>query len=288
MNFRTDLAVELREDAGKARLDGVECKNFKRGNAEITRISVTNSQGEKSLGKPKGEYITVQTKSFAHSSHISDELVDTVSQELGRLIPKEGTVLAAGLGNTNITPDALGPEFIKGIFVTRHLKRELCDSLGLGTLRPVAAVAPGVLGQTGVETGELLLGAVNVIKPCAVIVVDALAARRLERLGCTVQISDSGIIPGSGVGNSRTEISRKTLGVPVISIGVPTVVDAKTLARDVSGYAAESENNGKNDMMVTPKEIDILIERCSSLISLAVNRALQPSLSIETLTALTR
>lgn len=285
MNFRTDLAVELREDAGKARLDGVECKKFRRGNAEITRISVTSTQGERNLGKPIGEYITVQTGSLAHSSHISDELVDTISEELGRLLPREGTVLAAGLGNTGITPDALGPEFIKGIFVTRHLKRELCDSLGLGTLRPVAAVAPGVLGQTGVETGELLLGAVNVIKPCAVIAVDALAARRLERLGCTVQISDSGIIPGSGVGNSRAEISQRTLGVPVISIGVPTVVDAKTLARDVSGYAVEE---CKNDMLVTPKEIDILIERCSSLIALAVNRALQPSLSIEAITALTR
>lgn len=127
------------------------------------------------------------------------------------------------------------PKFIGGVFVTRHLKRELCEQLGLGRLRPVAAIAPGVLGQTGVETGELLLGAVNVIKPCAVIVVDALAARKLGRLGSTVQISDSGIIPGSGVGNSRAEISRKTLGVPVISVGVPTVVDAHTLARDVSG-----------------------------------------------------
>lgn len=287
MNFRTDLAVELREDAGNTQLDGVECENFRRANAEITRISVKNSRGEKSLGKPKGEYITVQTKSFAQSSQINDELIDTVCDELKRILPNEGTVLTAGLGNTNITPDALGPEFIKGVFVTRHLKRELCDSLGLGTLRPVAAIAPGVLGQTGVETGELLLGAVNVIKPCAVIVVDALAARRLERLGCTVQISDCGIIPGSGVGNSRTEISRKTLGVPVISIGVPTVVDAKTLARDVSGHTDSMIKNDKGDMMVTPKEIDILIERCSTLISLAVNRALQPNLSIETLTALT-
>ena len=208
----------------------------------------------------------MQSQSFARSSRISDELIDAVAQELSRLLPSEGTVLAAGLGNTNITPDALGPKFIGGVFVTRHLKRELCEQLGLGRLRPVAAIAPGVLGQTGVETGELLLGAVNVIKPCAVIVVDALAARKLGRLGSTVQISDSGIIPGSGVGNSRAEISRKTLGVPVISVGVPTVVDAHTLARDVSG---NNTNEPAEDakMMVTPKEIDLLIERCSGPVS---------------------
>lgn len=159
-------------------------------------------------------------------------------------------------------------------------------TVGTGSLRPVAAIAPGVLGQTGVETGELLLGAVNVIKPCAVIVVDALAARKLGRLGSTVQISDSGIIPGSGVGNSRAEISRRTLGVPVISVGVPTVVDAQTLARDVSGRHTEKAA-ADTKMMVTPKEIDLLIERCSGLLSLAVNRALQPELSIKDLVELT-
>lgn len=209
MNFRTDLALEVRENLEGSRIDGVECTSFESAGAEITRLRVTDRRGEEILGKPRGEYITVQSQSFARSSRISDELIDAVAQELSRLLPSEGTVLAAGLGNTNITPDALGPKFIGGVFVTRHLKRELCEQLGLGRLRPVAAIAPGVLGQTGVETGELLLGAVNVIKPCAVIVVDALAARKLGRLGSTVQISDSGIIPGSGVGNSRAEISRK-------------------------------------------------------------------------------
>lgn len=239
MNFRTDLALEVRENLEGDKIDGVECTEFKSAGAEITRLKITDSRGEAALGKPCGEYITVQSQSFARSSRISDELTDAVARELSRLLPKDGTVLAAGLGNTNITPDALGPKFIRGVFVTRHLKRELCEQLGLGSLRPVAAIAPGVLGQTGVETGELLLGAVNVIKPCAVIVVDALAARKLGRLGSTVQISDSGIIPGSGVGNSRAEISRRTLGVPVISVGVPTVVDAQTLARDVSGRHTE-------------------------------------------------
>lgn len=239
MNFRTDLALEVRENLEGGKIDGVECTEFKSAGAEITRLKITDSRGEAALGKPCGEYITVQSQSFARSSRISDELTDAVARELSRLLPKDGTVLAAGLGNTNITPDALGPKFIRGVFVTRHLKRELCEQLGLGSLRPVAAIAPGVLGQTGVETGELLLGAVNVIKPCAVIVVDALAARKLGRLGSTVQISDSGIIPGSGVGNSRAEISRRTLGVPVISVGVPTVVDAQTLARDVSGRRTE-------------------------------------------------
>lgn len=287
MNFRTDLALEVRESIGNGDLNGVEHETFERANATITRIRVTDCRGENALGKPKGEYITVQAQSFARSSRVSDELVDTVAEELSRLLPREGAVLTAGLGNTNITPDALGPEFIRGVFVTRHLKKELCDKLGLGRLRPVAAIAPGVLGQTGVETGELLLGAVKVISPCAVIVVDALAARKLERLGSTVQISDSGIVPGSGVGNSRAEISARTLGVPVISIGVPTVVDAATLARDVSGSPVEEMQKSDGEMMVTPKEIDMLIERCSALISLAVNRALQPGLSIKDLIELT-
>ena len=287
MNFRTDLALEVRESIKSEELDGVEHETFERANATITRIRVTDRRGENALGKPKGEYITVQAQSFARSSRVSDELVDTVAEELSRLLPREGAVLTAGIGNTNITPDALGPEFIRGVFVTRHLKKELCDKLGLGRLRPVAAIAPGVLGQTGVETGELLLGAVKVISPCAVIVVDALAARKLERLGSTVQISDSGIVPGSGVGNSRAEISARTLGVPVISIGVPTVVDAATLARDVSGSPVEEMQKSDGEMMVTPKEIDMLIERCSALISLAVNRALQPGLSIKDLIELT-
>lgn len=287
MNFRTDLALEVRESIKSEELDGVEHETFERADATITRIRVTDRRGENALGKPKGEYITVQAQSFARSSRVSDELVDTVAEELSRLLPREGAVLTAGLGNTNITPDALGPEFIRGVFVTRHLKKELCDKLGLGRLRPVAAIAPGVLGQTGVETGELLLGAVKVISPCAVIVVDALAARKLERLGSTVQISDSGIVPGSGVGNSRAEISARTLGVPVISIGVPTVVDAATLARDVSGSPVEEMQKSDGEMMVTPKEIDMLIERCSALISLAVNRALQPGLSIKDLIELT-
>ena len=159
MNFRTDLALEVRENLEGSRIDGVECTSFESAGAEITRLRVTDRRGEEILGKPRGEYITVQSQSFARSSRISDELIDAVAQELSRLLPSEGTVLAAGLGNTNITPDALGPKFIGGVFVTRHLKRELCEQLGLGRLRPVAAIAPGVLGQTGVETGELLLGA---------------------------------------------------------------------------------------------------------------------------------
>ena len=143
MNFRTDLALEVRENLEGSRIDGVECTSFESAGAEITRLRVTDRRGEEILGKPRGEYITVQSQSFARSSRISDELIDAVAQELSRLLPSEGTVLAAGLGNTNITPDALGPKFIGGVFVTRHLKRELCEQLGLGRLRPVAAIAPG-------------------------------------------------------------------------------------------------------------------------------------------------
>ena len=287
MNFRTDLALEQKEYLKKDVLDGVLCETFSHVDSKITRIKVINEQGERTLGKPQGSYVTVETKNFSSCHSITDESMETVRDELQRLLPESGTVLTAGLGNVKITPDALGPKCSENIFATRHLKKEFAEKLGLGRLRPVACINPGVLGQTGVETGEIIAGAVRTVSPSAVIVIDALAARRLSRLGCTVQIATSGIIPGSGVGNARAEISEKTLGVPVISIGIPTVVDAATLAHDII-----SESNGQDtpefqdsvephsaQMMITPKEVDIMIERASKFLAMAINCALQPTLS---------
>ena len=162
-----------------------------------------------------------------------EERIQTAAKEIRSLLPEKGLVLVAGLGNSDITPDDLGPRTANMILATRHISEELARAVGLIGLRPVAVLAPGVLGQTGIETGELLYSIVQRLSPAALIVVDALASRRLDRLGCTLQISDTGISPGSGVGNARPHISRETMGVPVISMGVPTVVDAATLAADL-------------------------------------------------------
>ena len=193
------------------------------GDAKVTRIKVTNRAGEKALGKPVGSYITIEVPRLTDDAALDDDFLSCVKNELSRLLPGDGPVFVCGVGNTEITPDALGPHTAAGVLATRHISGELARSVGLGDLRPVSVLSPGVLGQTGIETGEILLGIVEKVKPGAVIVIDALASRKLSRLGCTVQMSDTGISPGAGVGNARKEISRDTLGVSVISVGVPIV-----------------------------------------------------------------
>ena len=195
----------------------------------------------------------------------------------------------AGLGNTKITPDALGPKCASMIFATRHITGELLKATGLSDLRCVSAFSTGVLGDTGAESVEMIKGVVQMIKPDFVITVDALAARNVERLGTTVQMCTSGIVPGSGVGNARQEISKKTVGVPVVSIGVPTVVDAATLVLDCGGCRDDEEAlyEQTGNMMVTPREVDLMIERASKLTALAINCALQPEISPEDMLILT-
>ena len=202
-----------------------------------------------------------------------------------------GLVLVAGLGNVEITPDALGPKAASKVLATRHIRGEVARSTGLDRLRAVAVVNTGVTGQTGIETGELLQGVIKNIRPSAMIAVDALASRRLERLGCTVQISDTGISPGASVGNRRVRIGSDTMGIPVIAVGVPTVVDAVTLAFDLLEIDDEKESvelsrsvspQGRS-MVVTPKEVDLLIDRAARLISLSVNMALQTDIDTEDL-----
>ncbi|MBR2152202.1 MAG: GPR endopeptidase [Clostridia bacterium] len=286
MNIRTDLALERRELVNDE-CQGVECDEYTKGNAKITRIKVLNKQGEEAVGKPIGTYITIEGDLISNELPSDDNRRNAVSEELKRLLPKDGTILVAGLGNSDITPDALGPKTASGILATRHIDKDLAETLGLGNLRSVSAISPGVLGKTGIETVEIINGIISRVKPSAVIIIDALASRRLSRLGTTIQISDSGICPGSGVGNSRSEISEKTVGVPVIAIGVPTVVDASTLAEDI--MQIKGENTPPADsigMMVTPREIDTVIDRASGVLSMAINCALHPQMSAEDLSAL--
>ena len=216
-----------------------------------------------------------------------------LSAELCKLLPDHGTILVAGLGNESITPDALGPRATRRLFATRHINGEIARVTGFQNLRPVAALCPGVLGQTGIETAEILESVVRGISPSAVIVIDALSSRRLSRLGTTVQLTDTGLSPGSGVGNKRAEISLRTLGVPVIAIGVPTVVDGATLIADwLDSYGIdprkEPQFERESFMMVAPKEVDLLIDRAAEVVAMGINCALQPTLDEQELLELVR
>ncbi len=281
MDFRTDLAVEQREMTAK-HSDNVAVRQYARQNANVTEIEILNDEGAQELGKPKGKYITMEIPAFSHDSELLDGRLTAMTESIRALLPDEdGPVLVAGLGNEDVTPDALGPRTAHGIFATRHIDRALASELGFGELRDVCAITFGVLGQTGMETAETIRGIVNTIHPAAVITVDALAARSLQRLGKTVQLTDTGITPGSGVGNSRARLDKETLGVPVIAIGVPTVVDAVTLVRDFTSehkMAKEKEDEAKA-MMVCPREIDVTIRRAARFLALSLNCALQPSIS---------
>lgn len=284
MNARTDLAIEKDSFISGDRPKGIRRKIFETEKTKITKISVLDKEAAKAMGKPVGEYITVELDEFSYDTELLDDRMKSISTQISSLLPKgDGTVLVAGIGNKDITPDALGPRCAEGIFSTRHITSELAEEIGLDFLNPVCSLATGVLGQTGIETGEIIKSVADAIKPKAVIVIDALAAAGLERLGRTVQITDTGITPGSGVGNKRAEISKNTLGVPVIAIGVPTVVDAVTLARAVTGNKTATESAEAQNMMVTPREIDVMIERAAKLISLCVNCALQPETDPELL-----
>ncbi len=280
MNVRTDLALEKEEFITDSENTGIKKRKKQTEKTEVTEIEIVSSDGERAIGKPKGRYITVEMSEFSYDSEILDDRLKSLTAEIKRLLPDgESPVLVAGIGNENITPDALGPLCAKSIFSTRHIDNKLAYEIGFKSLHPVCTLATGVLGQTGIETGEIIKSIVSSISPRAVILVDALAAASLSRLGRTVQITDTGITPGSGVGNSRAEISEKTLGVPVIAIGVPTVVDAVTLARDITENA-EFENTAENakNMMVTPREIDVMVKRAAKLIALSINCALQPEI----------
>lgn len=295
MNFRTDLALERKEYIRKEELDGIREEKKETHGVRVTTITVENEKGEKLLSKPKGKYITMEIGSFMKNADLFSGRLTALSEELSSLIPKEGTVLVVGLGNEKITPDALGPKCISLILATRHISEEFAKAIGFENLRSVAAIVPGVLGTTGIETAESIEGIAERIKPSCVIVIDALAARSTERLGTTVQITDTGVSPGSGVGNKRNRIDRDSMGVPVIAIGVPTVVDAATVAYDALQSAGMSETererlfkvSEENElMMVTPKEIDNVIDRAATLVAMSINSALQPNIPPEDILAI--
>ena len=307
-NFRTDLALERRDIYQKVNklneIDGIKsAEEDIDKNIKVSRVYILNENGEQAIGKPKGIYITIDVKNLKLAGE--DEIQKTseiVSNELRNIIDqhaqKQGELLIVGLGNIYVTPDALGPKVINEIDVTRHIIKYLPQYVEEGT-RSVSAISPGVLGTTGIETVEILKGIVDNVKPKLLIVIDALASRSIDRISSTIQISDTGIVPGAGVGNVREEISQKTLGIPVIAIGIPTVVELATLVSDgidifIDRLQEKAESNeylnklqendkyeevkealnvGEYNMIVTPKEIDDLIENMKDIVARGINFA---------------
>jgi spore protease len=245
---RTDLALEAHQvivdHEGPPEIPGVRVENEETEHAQISRVSITSDEGARLMGKIKGHYITVESEAFRqHNKEAQEEVAQTVAKEISRFLEhiglaEDACVLVIGLGNWNATPDSVGPKVVGQLMITRHLY-EMSPPELRGGLRPLAAMAPGVLGLTGIETAEIVLGVADRIKPGLVICVDALASRSSQRVCSTIQLADSGIHPGSGVGNKRMAISHETLGVPVLTIGVPTVVHAVTIVGDAMELLAQ-------------------------------------------------
>ena len=312
ISVRTDLAMEAcellsREEAYK----GIETEMKRTDGIEITTVRITNDNAAEAIGKPKGTYISIEAdKMKGADADFRQKVIEITADMLKTVLnsDSEKNILVAGLGNRYITPDSLGPKVVAKILVTRHIRDTLSDKID-DSVASVAAIAPGVMGITGIETAEILKGITERIKPDAVIAIDALAARRTSRINSVIQIADSGISPGSGVGNKRMLLNEESLGVPVIGIGVPTVVSAATLVNDsmeriLSAMAEASEeklfyntldNLGDErealiaellepyaeNMFVTPKEVDEVIERLAEIISNAINIAVHPALTKE-------
>lgn len=273
MALRTDLAIEM-SGGEKEDIKGVEKEYNEQGDIKITTVKITSVEGERATGKPMGEYITLEFPLIYKICDFS-VLEKTVIGALERLLKgKRENILIAGLGNTEITPDAVGPLTARGILATRHISGQFAEDIGLKGLKSVSVITPGVLGQTGIETAELIKGAISAVRPDVLIVIDALTAGSAERLFRTIQLCNTGISPGSGVKNSRQEISEKNLDIPVIAVGVPTVTDADTLALELTGKEPEKESN----MFVTPKDVDLLVDRISEILAQALNLFLQPEI----------
>ena len=288
---RTDLALEARElwreRAGETtRLSGVEAREGTREGLPVTVVRVLDEEGEQALGKPRGRYATLTLEGLARREEdIFGRAVRAVAAELSDQmrgeVPGGGLALVAGLGNRAITPDALGPLVRDHLLVTRHLVGRMPERFG--GLRPVASVAAEVLGSTGVESGEMVRAVCQAIRPACVVAVDALASRSLKRLCRTVQLADTGITPGSGVGNHRVGLNRETLGVPVFAVGVPTVVEAGTLAADLLGAEETPDLGEERALLVTPKDIDSQVADLAKVIGYGITLALQPELTVEEL-----
>jgi spore protease len=313
---RTDLAVEshelYRQSQGIQEVPGVfvDTEKFKKIN--VTRVHVKNEEGQKAIGKPPGSYITLEIPELIHREQETfEDTISVLSEEMKKLfkLKKDDPVLVVGLGNWQITADSLGPKVISSLLVTRHMFELLPEEIEEG-VRPVSALSPGVLGLTGIETGEIIKGVTDRVKPALIIAIDSLAARSLGRISTTIQLADTGITPGAGIGNHRQGLTLESLGVPVIAIGVPTVVDAATMANDtidliIDHLKKQTKNDQKFyemlssinhdekyslikqaqgteliDLVVTPKEIDEIIEDISEIIANAINIALHESVTL--------
>lgn len=309
-NFRTDMADERRDIYKKANnlegeIPGIQTiEKASDENIKSSIVKILNEEGEKAIGKPIGTYVTIDVRNLRLAGEEElDKASNIISEEIKTIVDekvnKQDEILIVGLGNQFVTPDSLGPKVVSEIEVTRHLLKYAPECVVPGA-RAVSAVAPGVLGTTGIETLEIIKGIVDNVKPKLLIVIDSLASKSIERISSTIQISDTGIVPGAGVGNTRKELSQNTLGIPVVAIGVPMVVDLATITDDcldlfigkLQDEARSNDylNNLKNqdnyeeiksalipndyNMIVTPKEVDDLIENMKDIISKSINYAI--------------
>ena len=289
MFFRTDMAVERRDLYKNANnledeIKGVECEEEKVEDMNITRVKITNSEGERALERRMGNYITIDIKKIHNiTEEKENKIIEVFSKELKSIIDKHvkpnEEILIVGLGNSYSTPDSLGTKVVENIEITRHIKIYLPNAIDRNT-RSVSAITPGVLGTTGIETVEIVKGIVDNIKPKLVIAIDSLCSKNIDRINKSIQISDTGIVPGGGVGNRQAELSNDTLGVPVIGVGIPTVLDAATIVIDTLKVCdvsiSEDEIVDKMKLnnfnfIVTPKEIDSLIENMTTIVSEGIN-----------------
>ena len=273
-NIRTDLAVEAHELSRKSdneKIDGVDVSTEENGDIKVTRVVISSDAGAEKLGKAKGTYVTIEAPDIRYGLDEYENAVDIIAKELTDMahINTDMLTLVAGLGNREITPDALGNEVISNLLVTNHAKEIFEEDIS-----GVCAITPGVLGTTGIETAQIIKGITDNLKPQLVIAVDALAAADIRRMNTTIQIADTGIQPGSGVGNNRKGLNEETLGMKVIAIGVPTVIDASTISKvEIPEDLAP--------LMVTTKDIDVVIERMAKTVANGINKALQPKMSLK-------
>jgi len=300
-DVRTDLAME---SALKEQMPGVRIEEEKEGLCSITRVRVESEKAAVRLDKPMGQYITIECPQLAQGNvDAREQTAACLARELNRMIPqrsREQSVLVVGLGNRHVSADALGCRVVDHMMVTRHLIERMPHQVD-ERLGSVCAIAPGVLGLTGVETVEIVKGVVDRVKPVMVIAIDALAARAASRIGSAVQLADTGISPGSGIGNRRMELDRETLGVPVASLGVPMVVRARCIAEEAietlleglgeelgQEWMDETEaaarkvlSTSAGEMVVTPKEVDHLMENLARTLADGLNMALHPQVELE-------
>jgi len=322
LDIRTDLALEAREEVQKQTagdVPGVTSQTVSEDGININRVHIKNQEGSLKLGKPPGRYITLEAPGIREKDvQVEDRLSVVLSRELQQLTGlnqnAQTTVMVVGLGNWHVTPDSLGPRVVEDLLVTRHifeLKQPSERGMFSNGFRSVSAFSPGVMGLTGIETGEIIQSVVKRVNPDMVIAIDALAAHRLERLHTTVQITDTGVIPGSGVQNSRLAINQETMGIPVIAMGIPMVVEASTIASEamdalVDAFQKEGSPVGSSmantltnlnwqqkrqmisdvlqpytgeNLMVTPKEIDSFVDDISQVMAGGLNTALHPKMS---------